>query len=251
MLLGLGGVAGAATMATWPRFIRRAFASNESCEIGPEPVILPDPGDVTDIGSAAHRAKATGRALLVLVIPQDDGQKYERGHLFGELLNHGSDADLAPLARADVMCATLAEVQKIAPTAKGEPLMFAIDVRAKPAQAAPLDAAVPKLSGFGDSMTWEERDQHDAQAIEKRINMLAGLIRRGLGPTPAAQIAADAKRVRATLVDKPVVGSKWARTHGCGTDVEGQPPMIVGCGMGHVPDKSSRFLYFFADEQVL
>ena len=56
---------------------------------------------------------------------------------------------------------------------------------------------------------------------------------------------ADAARAR--LSKQRVPGSHWATSHGCGTRVEGHPEQGLGimCGMGHVPAKSSRFLYFY------
>jgi hypothetical protein len=46
----------------------------------------------------------------------------------------------------------------------------------------------------------------------------------------------------------PVPGSRWANSSGCGTTLEGDDDrsLMVACGMGHVPDKSRRFLYFFS-----
>ena len=41
-------------------------------------------------------------------------------------------------------------------------------------------------------------------------------------------------------------GSHWAHASGCATTIEGiRNTAMIGCGMGHVPDKSRRFLYFF------
>lgn len=57
---------------------------------------------------------------------------------------------------------------------------------------------------------------------------------------------AQAAAVR--LRQGPVSGSRWARSGGCGTTFEDEKDdraMMVACGMGHVPAKSARFLYFF------
>jgi hypothetical protein len=63
---------------------------------------------------------------------------------------------------------------------------------------------------------------------------------------------ADATRAR--LVKVPVPGSRWARASVCGLDrVEGEGELEgVGfaCGMGHLPKKSERFLYFYARTPV-
>ncbi len=52
---------------------------------------------------------------------------------------------------------------------------------------------------------------------------------------------------RAYLVEERIAGSKWARSSGCGTVVEGERGLGVLCGMGHVPVLCERFLYFFTD----
>lgn len=40
-------------------------------------------------------------------------------------------------------------------------------------------------------------------------------------------------------------GAKWAKSEGCGVGIEDEAPSPVGCGMGHVPKLSQRFLWFF------
>lgn len=47
---------------------------------------------------------------------------------------------------------------------------------------------------------------------------------------------------------QPPAGARWARTAGCGTRVEGVRSNVrVGCGMGHVPERSQRFLSFLVE----
>lgn len=59
------------------------------------------------------------------------------------------------------------------------------------------------------------------------------------------KLLADAAGAR--LRKQRIPGSYWARQSGCGTTVEGAEDRsaMVACGMGHVPEKSQRFLYFF------
>ena len=48
---------------------------------------------------------------------------------------------------------------------------------------------------------------------------------------------------------RPPAGARWARTSGCGTRVEGVRSNVrVGCGMGHVPERSQRFLSFLVGD---
>lgn len=56
-----------------------------------------------------------------------------------------------------------------------------------------------------------------------------------------------AEHTREQLHDNPVPGSRWATSGGCGVTIEGaenEGPMIA-CGMGHVPARSQRFLYWY------
>ena len=61
---------------------------------------------------------------------------------------------------------------------------------------------------------------------------------------------AVAELVRARLVRGVVPGAEWATSGGCGMSIEGRPPEEqpdrgIACGMGHVPEHSRRFLYFY------
>jgi hypothetical protein len=63
----------------------------------------------------------------------------------------------------------------------------------------------------------------------------------------AAHLDVLGSAAAARLTKRPIDGSRWAASSGCGTEIEGDPqPVMIGCGMGHVPDKSRRFLHFFA-----
>ena len=73
----------------------------------------------------------------------------------------------------------------------------------------------------------------------------------GVRDDRAKLIAALAAAVRAEVVSKKVAGSHWGLSGGCGTQIEDAEPadgerFAMACGMGHVPAKSARFLYFFA-----
>jgi hypothetical protein len=51
------------------------------------------------------------------------------------------------------------------------------------------------------------------------------------------------------LVNRPPLGARWANEEGCATEVEDLPEdeqATIGCGMGYVPERSQRFLYFYA-----
>lgn len=63
----------------------------------------------------------------------------------------------------------------------------------------------------------------------------------------AAQARARLDALIASKVKKPPRGARWANSHGCGTDIEGEVSnVMMACGMGSTPERSRRFLYFFA-----
>lgn len=50
------------------------------------------------------------------------------------------------------------------------------------------------------------------------------------------------------LRTRPPAGSRWAQSGGCGVRIEGHPQRFgIGCGMGHVPARSRRFLAWLSD----
>lgn len=58
---------------------------------------------------------------------------------------------------------------------------------------------------------------------------------------------ADLTRER-LLRTRPPAGARWATSGGCGVRVEGAKERhAIGCGMGHVPERSRRFLAWLGD----
>jgi hypothetical protein len=194
-------------------------------------------------GDALNQARAANRRLVVLVIPANDADKWLRGAAFGEFLNHGSDADLAPLGRVDVVAATMATVRASLPSAPaGEPLMVVVE----PNQSTTaLDTPLPDYER--ERGNWREMEKKGNAVAETRIAIVGGLLRHSLGLVPSADQSALAATARARYVKRRIPGSHWASSSGCGTHVEGDTDgPSVKCGMGYVPAKSSRFLYLYA-----
>jgi hypothetical protein len=225
--------ASAAAVAAWPQLVRRAFA-DASCDPSGGP-----PG--LELAGAYRRAQRAGKPLVVFVVPAADGEKYDRGHAFGEYLNNAPDDQMAALASAEVVCATMAELKRLVPNAGGgEPLAIVVGTDRAPAPVARFTAALPK---------WEWRDDDDkADAIiDRRIALIGEWLGKQL-PLPAnADVAPLAARAKREVRALPPAGARWARSSGCGTIIEGEGnQMHVACGMGHTPSKSHRFLYLFA-----
>ncbi len=185
---------------------------------------------VARVAAAFRRAQRAGRPLLVLVIPKDDARKYATGVAWGELLNHGTDAQLAPLGAAEVICATAADLRRIVPAqGETEPMAFVV-LPGSRVNAQAIEVALP--SG------------HKEEDADRRVVLLGAAVGKAIATDPK-RARALAAAARANLVRKPPAGARWATSAGCGVEVEGAPDdgMVVGCGMGHVPQKSRRFLY--------
>jgi hypothetical protein len=203
----------------------------------------------------------------VLVVPRDDQQRWNRGRAFGEWLNHGSPSQLAPLARVEVVCAKVAELEHFRPPGDGDPLMVLI-AAAGDAPGTVLDGALPaydnpRIHRDGESLL------PDDEVFRLRVELLSKLTHAALPPVAPGEIATLATEVDRRLVRRPPAGSHWANSSGCGTKVEPTPEELeaerradeealkkgvirgktfvaIGCGMGHVPEKSRRFLDFYA-----
>jgi hypothetical protein len=246
----------AALTATWPHFLRSAFAE-------PSP---PGSAEVTGLAVVSEgfrRAQRAGKPLLVLIIPRDDAAKWERGRAFGAWLNHGSAEQLWPLALCEVACATLDDLRRLVPTVGlGDPLMIVVETAAVPVTVTRLDAKLVEPPGRrprpSSVEAWREQQRLEEAQVDQQIATLARLARKGLVdspasgnqravPTGAAAMATLAEEAKARLLHQRVPGSHWASSMGCGTRVEGHPEIGRGiqCGMGHVPEKSARFLYFY------
>lgn len=192
----LGTIAVGAGATAVPVWLSRAFFTPEP-ERCDEPISLPEfAPQHSDPDRCAPGSGAYHKPLLVFVIPEEVAQKYARGHAFGELLNHGSDAQLAPLACFDVACRTISE---LGITDVGEPLMFVLD----PASQVPvraLDAPLPPaLDGYRDRLDSETASQYEGRVeanIDARIAVLADLIAEA---ADGATLVAQACRERAGL----------------------------------------------------
>lgn len=223
------------TSLLWPALIRRAFGDASFDAPGARKTA---PG----LPSARTRALQANKPLFVIVIPADDGQKYRRGELWGEYLNHGVDAQVAPLARAEVQCATMKELaSSFSLDLKGEPLAVVVQ---PDGTGRALDTKVPEHA------TALAGDRDDDKTSRRRIAAVATMVRDGLGAVPASEVGVAAARVKRTLTQAPPPGAHWANASGCGPatveDIKDDDKVMYGCGMGHIPSMSSRFLYFFA-----
>ncbi|HXU67778.1 MAG TPA: hypothetical protein VN947_00540 [Polyangia bacterium] len=229
--------ASTAAAALWPSLIRRAFADASFDAPGAKKTA---PG----LSTNAKHIDPSKRPQLVIVIPADDGQKYRRGEMWGEYLNHGEPSQLAPLAHVDVSCATMAELGALAKDVKGEPLAILFS---QGGGVRVLDATLPE---YNVGRRFDPKN--DDAIVDKRIAVMSKMVAGALPPVPSGEVRAAAARVIRAVRETPPAGSHWANASGCGPatveNMKEDDGEVVGygCGMGHVPAKSSRFLYFFA-----
>ena len=214
----LGTAATAAVIATWPGWLRRAFAET--------PALAKEAAGLAVLSEGYRHAQRAGKPLLVLVIPADDGQKYDRGRAFGEYLNHGSAEQLAPLALCEVACAEMAKLRRLAPAAgEGEPLMVLIETDQVPARVQRFDVALveeperdwrvvdeddpadPPKKNETEDERWQRRftarQRREEAVIAKRIEQIAALVKDAVQPD-VARLAERAAQARAHV---PSVGA--------------------------------------------
>ena len=188
-------------LAAAPWWIRRAFGD---ASVGGERAI----------GAAA--VAQTARPTLVLVVPRGASERWERGAAFGELLNHGGDRELAPLALVDVVCAPARDFG-----VAGEPLMLLV----VGSTVHRLDGPLPKRDA--DRRAW------------------LGAFARKLVPLDGKSAGELAKLARERYVKKAPRGARWGRTTMCGAEYDEGPAEVVDCGMGSLDGPARRFLDFY------
>lgn len=210
----------------------------------------PDDALLAGVSEAYRTAQRSGRPLLVLVIPDDNGARWERGVAFGAWINHGSEDARVALGLLELTCAPMSALRQLVPqAASGEPLMVLVDPSRVPATARSLDAALPPL----DLM--RRADEDDTGTVEATIDtrnatltsLLTGALRDRLARLSSAERAAARQRAIDTHAAHHIRGSYWASDSGCGVYVEDAPQTGgYDCGMGYVPPRARRFLHFFA-----
>ena len=238
----LGTAAAGLTLAAAPAWIRTAFAG--------------EPSSKSLVFDAYRRARRAHRPLLIFVIPADPGVRWPRGHAIGAFLSHGTDAELAPLASCEVVCATADHIHDLVPKAPaGEPLALLVDTTKVPAtvRVIAVQLADPQAAlrdGRGDG-GWDETSRRAGEVVEKNIERIGVALRDALGSADPKLAA----KVRARLSAHEVPGARWAISGGCGmtfehpTKQEEEDQVGIACGMGFVPEKSRRFLYLLAQPE--
>jgi hypothetical protein len=248
----LGATVAVGAASVWPTWLKEAFGDPATCQSGAPSNVAGAVQSAASLTQAFRNARRAGRPLLVIVIPADDAEKHERGQAWGALLNFGSDEQLAPLSSVEVACATMDAVKLVVPNdVKGDPFFALVTTAATPSTVRGFDV---ELDSFADvhrprKISWEDLMRDEEAISDARIAALANALKSALG-APTGDVGARAADVRERLKDGPPLGARWAHGAGCGVTVEGDDNRVAfGCGMGHVPVKSRRFLYFFSRDR--
>lgn len=238
-VLFVTGSLAAVAAAAWPL---AAFAQDR----------VPEDGALAGLSEAYRAAQRAHRPLLVLVIPEDNGARWERGTALGAFLNHGSDEAMIALGACELTCATIGVLRQLVPQAPaGEPLMVLVDPSRVPASATAIDPALPPEPVLADGGDRRDRfarmDAHVDAQIAAIDGAVVAALRARAGAMSAAERTAARERAIETHRAHRIRGSYWAGQGGCGVHIEEVPQAGgIRCGMGHTPARARRFLYFFA-----
>jgi len=232
--------------AAWPTLVSHAFAQDR----------VPEDGALAGLSEAYRAAQRSGRPLLVLVIPDDNGARWDRGSALGAFLNTGSDAAMIAVGACEVTCATMTVLRQLVPQAPaGEPLLVLVDPSRVPATVTALDPVLPVEIPFpaGDENAWDAHYAQQDARVDQQIATIEGVLIEALRARTSSMSAAQQRAALARAVDTyrahRIRGSYWANQSGCGVHVEEVPETgSIGCGMGHTPARARRFLYFFAPQ---
>jgi hypothetical protein len=114
----------------------------------------------------------------------------------------------------------------------------AIDTALRGSVPLPYDAGAERVV-----RELERRDDLDPTRVLRFARHIHTVATEDERPVLLTRLAATMRHV----LHNPVAGSAWARGYGCGIEVEGDEELSlrVGCGLGHVAAKSTRFLYFY------
>ncbi len=215
---------------------------------------VPTDGALAGLSEAYRSAQRAGRPLLVLVIPEENGARWDRGSALGAFLNTGSDDAMTAVGLCEITCATMTVLRQLVPQAPtGEPLMVLVDPSRVPATVLAIDPALPAEPAPPSSDTdWATQNARRDAHVDRQIAAIESAVIAALAARTGTLDAARRQAARARVEDlraHRIRGSYWASSGGCGVYVEDLPDdtqAMMACGMGHTPARARRFLYFFA-----
>ncbi len=192
----LKGAAAVAIGAACPGWIRSAFAE-ESCN----KAVTPKRGLIA-MSDGFRAAQRAGRALLVFVIPEDEGARWKPAHAFGEYLNHGTDEQLLPLAALEVVCAKMSTLRTLVPSGSAGRTVDGAGRDGSISRVRPrAERRLARVQGCGPDGRSHDRLAEDPEGAHRRR-------RRGC---VSQRIAAVAGVLRAATIDDPASARRTRR----------------------------------------
>lgn len=202
----------------------------------------------------------------MFIVPEDDHAAFHLGRQLGAFLMYGSQEALTALGLAEVACMRMSELRALVPNAP-EAVLVLIDTGLSPMGVTAFEGPLPppyRLSlppelaeldfPEGDPRYWPWREAEYLREdlyVEQGIGAVGALLLHALGHALAT--ASPTERVQAlirtrALLQLSVSGGKWARDEGCGIEIERHLAiqLMPLCGMGYMPERAQRFLYFYS-----
>lgn len=147
------------------------------------------------------RAREDGKPLVVFVVPTSDSTSAERGSSLGMWIDLGSDRELAVLALAHVVCASLAAVHCVVPTVSSEsdgepPWMLVIDPDGGAPDTIRFEAPAPNWEACMKATRPEDGRVCFERETRRHCGLVAAPLRRAL---VGAGLARRARRNEAAL----------------------------------------------------
>jgi hypothetical protein len=154
---------------SWLSPRRRAACPSGSQNPAPANQVLANPAPAV---SAAPAVATALRPHLLVILPEDTTQQYRLGHALGEYLNHGQDADLAPLAAVELSCIAADEVDLPA-TATGQGPLALLLVAGDTQRLVRFELPGEDVFDHSNELLAEK-------VIDKRIAILSAAVRRAV-----------------------------------------------------------------------
>lgn len=158
-----------ASCFSWLSSRRRAASPSGSPNPAPANSVVANPAPAV---SAAPAVATALRPRLMVILPEDPEHQYRLGHALGEYLNHGQDADLAPLAAVEVSCIAAGEIDLPA-TATGQGSLALLLVAGDTQRLVRFELPSEDVFDRSNEMLAE-------RVIDKRIAILSTAVRRAV-----------------------------------------------------------------------
>lgn len=230
-----------------------AGAQARRIDVAPENPSQPHVATVASLAAAYREASAQRRTLTILVISDDPNTRALHGEVLGAFLLHGPRATRLRIAETVVVCATPESIRLILPSAPVSATTWALVVRPRESTvAAPVDLVTPApptppdYPFDADPATYERLARDHEAAVERHLDEELTMVDGAFAAVLPSLRDEAAAAARLTALERdPISGSGWAEG-GCGITVEGvdDPGLIMGCGMGSVPPRAQRFVYW-------